>query len=84
MRPMRPIKLITSKVCWLAACILLSGCLSLDTYENRMARWKAFKAEWEAKGENFDFEKLVPPDVPDEENLAKTLFFEAFAGCRVG
>jgi hypothetical protein len=32
--------------------------------------WNAFKHEWEAKGENFDKQSVVPPPVADEENFA--------------
>ena len=32
--------------------------------------WDAFKREWEAKGENFDRQSVVPPSAPDEDNFA--------------
>lgn len=34
--------------------------------------WEAFKREWEAKGERFDFASYVPPPVPDDQNFALT------------
>jgi len=42
-------------------------------HENWLAEgdWNEFKAHWEAKGEIFDLEKLIPPDIPDEQNFAK-------------
>jgi len=38
--------------------------------------WAATKAEWEAKGETFDFNKYIPPPVPDDENLAAIPLFK--------
>jgi hypothetical protein len=32
--------------------------------------WENFKQEWEAKGENFDKDSIVPQQVPDDENFA--------------
>ena len=32
--------------------------------------WDKFKREWEAKGENFDKDSVVPKAVPDDENSA--------------
>jgi hypothetical protein len=32
--------------------------------------WENFKHQWEAKGENFDRESVVPRAVPDDENFA--------------
>jgi hypothetical protein len=34
--------------------------------------WEKFKREWEAKGERFDWESIIPPPVPDEQNFALT------------
>jgi hypothetical protein len=34
--------------------------------------WEKFKREWEAKGERFDWQSIVPPTVPDEQNFALT------------
>jgi hypothetical protein len=38
--------------------------------------WAATKAEWEAKGETFDLNKLIPPPVPDDQNLAAIPLFK--------
>jgi hypothetical protein len=38
--------------------------------------WAATKAEWEAKGESFDYNKFIPPPVPDDENLAALPLFK--------
>ena len=32
--------------------------------------WNKFKREWEAKGERFDWQSIVPPSVPDNQNFA--------------
>lgn len=38
-------------------------------------RWLAWKAEWEAKGESFAPESVIPLPVPDEQNAAKSELF---------
>jgi len=38
--------------------------------------WAATKAEWEAKGETFDFNKFIPASVPDNQNLAAIPIFK--------
>ncbi len=38
--------------------------------------WAATKAEWEARGESFDYARLIPPAVPDRENLAMLPIFQ--------
>jgi hypothetical protein len=32
--------------------------------------WDKFKRQWEAKGERFDWQSIVPPPVPDDQNFA--------------
>ncbi|HUZ06551.1 MAG TPA: hypothetical protein VMV89_03595, partial [Candidatus Paceibacterota bacterium] len=32
--------------------------------------WNQFKHQWEAKGEKFDWQSIVPPPVPDDQNFA--------------
>jgi hypothetical protein len=32
--------------------------------------WEKFKREWEAKGEKFDWQSVIPPSAPDDENFA--------------
>ena len=34
------------------------------------AKWDQFRAEWEAKGEVFEWAAFIPPPIPDVENLA--------------
>ena len=38
--------------------------------------WAATKAEWEAKGETFDYNQLIPRPIPDDENLAAISLFK--------
>ena len=38
--------------------------------------WAITKAEWEAKGESFDYKKFAPPVVPDDQNLAAIPLFK--------
>jgi hypothetical protein len=38
--------------------------------------WAATKAEWEARGESFDFHKRIPPPIPDDQNLAAIPIFK--------
>jgi len=38
--------------------------------------WAATKAKWEAKGESFDYNKFIPPLVPDDQNLAAIPLFK--------
>ena len=47
-------------------------------FENWRGRtkWETWKAEWEAKGEKFDLASVVPPEVPDDQNFAKSVLFE--------
>src|SRR5262245_7000970 len=55
-------------------CVLLLLALAAWLFENwRGARaWKAFRAEWESKGERFDLAAFKPAPVPDEQNFALT------------
>ena len=38
--------------------------------------WAATKAKWEARGESFDRNKLIPPPVPENRNLAALPLFK--------
>jgi hypothetical protein len=62
--------------------IILAILIPVGIHENRQAErdWNEFKAHWEAKGEIFDLEKLIPPEIPDEQNFAKApIIAEVFA-----
>ncbi len=44
------------------------------------ASWRAFRAEWEARGETFALESLLSPEISDDRNFAKApLIAECFA-----
>ncbi len=53
----------------------LAGVIALfyaeEDIRGRLA-WEHFKAQWEAKGEKFEFAAFVPPPVPDDQNFALT------------
>jgi len=36
------------------------------------SEWRAFRSEWEAKGEKFDPTDFIPASVPDDQNFATT------------
>ena len=38
--------------------------------------WASTKAKWEAQGQSFDVNLLIPPPIPDAENLAAIPLFE--------
>ena len=38
--------------------------------------WAFTKATWEANGESFDYNKFIPPPVPDDQNLAEIPLFK--------
>lgn len=56
----------------IAALILLG--LLVAGFENWRGRraWEKFRAEWEAKGEQFDIAAFIPKPVPTEQNFAMT------------
>ena len=40
--------------------------------------WNRFKHQWEAKGEKFDWQSIVPSPVPDDQNFAMApIWFES-------
>jgi hypothetical protein len=38
--------------------------------------WAVTKAKWEARGESFDLQKFIPPQIPDSQNLAADPLFK--------
>lgn len=58
----------------IAVFVLFTLGVLLLVFENWRAKrdWLAYKAEWEAKGERFDRAAFLPPDVPDDQNIAAT------------
>ncbi|HEX3889819.1 MAG TPA: hypothetical protein VHX90_03120, partial [Verrucomicrobiae bacterium] len=75
------VALIRWLFCWRNFKRFLFGCACLATlialfYAEEDWRgkhdWEKFKREWEAKGERFDWQSIVPPPVPDDQNFALT------------
>lgn len=65
--------------CWRNLRKFLFGCACLLTLvallyaeEDWRAKhdWESFQHEWEAKGESFDRQSIIPPAVPDDQNFA--------------
>ncbi|MDA0812538.1 MAG: hypothetical protein O3C21_09155, partial [Verrucomicrobia bacterium] len=54
----------------LSVLALLAVCFYSIEYWRGGRKWTAFRAEWEAKGENFDQPEV--PEIPDDQNAAKT------------
>ena len=54
-----------------ATAVLITLVAILVTEENWRGQraWENYKQEWEAKGEKFDWQALVPPSVPDDQNF---------------
>ena len=44
---------------------------AIEDYRGAKA-WESVKSDLEARGENLDFNALIPPSIPDEENFAAT------------
>ncbi|MCF6313293.1 MAG: hypothetical protein L3J39_12660 [Verrucomicrobiales bacterium] len=70
--PRRSFLRMASKIIAAHLIFILIIFVPLAIHENRQAQrdWDDFKSHWEAKGEIFDLEKLIPPEIPDEENFA--------------
>ena len=50
---------------------LFVGVAALKIEEARgRSAWDRFQSEWESRGESFDWRRLVPAPVPDDENFA--------------
>ena len=56
--------------------ILISLFYAEEDWRGKRA-WENFKREWEAKGERFDWQSVVPPPMPDEQNFAMAPIFAA-------
>lgn len=59
----------------LASFITLVALLLAEENWRGSRDWQNYKREMEAKGESFDAARLVPPKVPDDQNLAMIPFF---------
>ncbi len=58
---------------WILICAAILATLIAVFYTEEDWRgkrdWQNYKAEWEAKGEKFDWQAFVPPPVPDDQNF---------------
>ena len=61
-----------------AAAVLATLVALFYAEENWRGRrqWERFRAEWEAKGVKFTFAEVMPPSVPDEQNMAMHSLFK--------
>ena len=55
--------------------ILLAALVAQSLKWAGRSGWENWKAKWEAKGEKFDIASVIPPEVPDHQNFAKSQFF---------
>lgn len=65
-------RLLARRFFWLACVVTL---IALYYAEEDWRGWHAlqqYERQWEAKGEKFDFMRIVPPAVPDDQNFALT------------
>jgi hypothetical protein len=58
-----------------AALITLAALLLAEENWRGGWAWRSYKRAMEAKGERFDAARLIPPEVPDDENFAMTPLF---------
>src|ERR1700749_4732798 len=58
---------------WILIClaVLVTLVAVLYTEENWRGKqdWQKYKAEWEAKGEKFDWQAFIPSPLPDNQNF---------------
>lgn len=68
-----PFRRFARFVCFGIVALILLGLLvaGFENWRGRRA-WEKFRAEWEAKGEQFDITAFVPKPVPPEQNFATT------------
>ena len=57
---------------------LLLVAFTIEGVRGRRA-WDHFQTEWESRGESFDLYRMIPPPVPDDENMAMAPFFAPLA-----
>ena len=64
------------KILFAAVALLTLGALLLaeENWRGGWA-WRSYKRSMEAEGERFDAARLIPPEVPDDENFAMTPLF---------
>lgn len=71
-KPRKRFTSTASKIIGVHIILILVAIVFFIAHENRQAErdWNEFNTHWEAKGEIFDLEKFIPPEIPDEENFA--------------
>jgi hypothetical protein len=67
------------RLCLFSAACLITLIIAFYTVENIRAKiaWSKHVKELEAKGISVDFKDYIPPEIPDDENLAKIPMFTA-------
>jgi hypothetical protein len=79
-KPSRLKKIVGRTLFVLAALITVAALLLAEENWRGARAWENYKRGMEAKGEQFDAARLIPPKVPDDENFAMTpLFAPLFA-----
>jgi hypothetical protein len=69
-------KRLMRRILFAAVALLTLAALLLAEENWRGAwAWRSYKRAMEAKGERFDASRLIPPEVPDDENFAMTPLF---------
>jgi hypothetical protein len=70
------LKRFIGRILFALAALVTVGALTLAEENWRGARaWQSYKRAMEAKGDQFDAARLIPPKVPDDENFAMTPLF---------
>jgi hypothetical protein len=68
-----PRRRILRKTLFVLATLITLAALAVAEEDWRGARaWQKYKREQEAKGDSFDMARLIPKQVPDNQNFAKT------------
>jgi hypothetical protein len=57
---------------------VLALAYAIESYRARRL-WQHYRAELEAKGEVFDFRRLIPPAIPDDQNFFMTPLLRPFS-----
>ncbi len=76
--PLRPLfRWIVRRSAFLAVCLvtLVALAYAVENFRGQRA-WERFKRTAEAKGEWFDVKSILPPPVPDEQNVVATPLFK--------
>jgi hypothetical protein len=74
-KPSRLKKIILRTLFVLAALVTLVALAYAEENWRGARAWESYKRVMEAKGDQFDAARLIPPKVPDDENFAMTPLF---------